>query len=169
MTIVNVVRRAEQAAALKAIGAEHVVVTADADWDAQLAALVKSLKVSLAFECVAGGMSGKIVSIMPKRSLTYIYGRLSGGTVDGIVATDMIYFQKRVQGWLLTEWIKAGNALSVWLRVRAATRLVTNGLGAGGWAESRFQDVTIDTVFDEFLKQHTDGVATDAKLRIRFV
>lgn len=170
MSIVNVVRRAEQAEALRAIGAEHVVVTAEADWEEQLRALVKQLKVRLAFECVAGEMSGKIVSLLPPKSTTYIYGRLSGGTVDGIVATDLIYFEKKVRGWLLPLWLRRGSLLRQWWRVRAVTKLVNSGLGAGGWAESRFLDTTMEDAFGAFLKQHEEGgTATDAKLRLRFV
>jgi len=45
---------------------------------------------------------------------------------------------------------------------------VNAGLGPGGWAESRFQDTTLDNVWKDFLKQEGGGGFTDAKMRIRF-
>lgn len=167
MTIINVVRRQEQAELLRKIGAVHVIVTSEDDWVDKLGALVKELKISLAFDCVAGETTGKIVSQMPPKSTTYVYGALSGWTVDGISATDMIYHGKQVKGWLLTRWLKRGNTLQLYLRVRAASKLVNSGLGPGGWAESRFLDTTLDTAWADFLKQSQAGTFTDAKLRIR--
>jgi len=124
MTVIHVVRRSEQAETLKQLGAAHVVSTGEAGWEATLGALAKELNISLAFDCVAGATTGKLVALLPPKSTTFVYGALSGWTVDGVAATDLIYHQKQLKGWLLTDWIQRGGTLAVLLRIRAASKLV---------------------------------------------
>src|SRR5438105_4002168 len=54
LPLVNVVRRAEQADALRALGAEHVVVSSAAGAGDELRALCERLGVRFAFDAVAG-------------------------------------------------------------------------------------------------------------------
>jgi hypothetical protein len=35
----------------------------------------------------------------------YVYGRLSGENAGGIVPIDMIYFKKKLEGWLVMKWL----------------------------------------------------------------
>ena len=168
MTVIHVVRRAEQAETLKQLGAEHVVSTGDEGWEATLGALAKELNVSLAFDCVAGETTGELVALLPPKSTTFVYGALSGWTVDGVAATDLIYHQKQLKGWILMEWVQRGGTIAMVLRLRAASKRVNPGLGPGGWAESRFLDTTLDAMWADFRKQESGGGFTDAKMRIRF-
>src|SRR5690349_20349182 len=52
LTLINVVRRAEQAVALRAIGAEHVIVTSEPDADQTLRALCARLGARFAFDAI---------------------------------------------------------------------------------------------------------------------
>jgi NADPH:quinone reductase-like Zn-dependent oxidoreductase len=60
MTLINVVRREEQAETLRALGAEHVIVSSQEGWEGQLKDLVKEHKIQIAFDAIAGEMSGKV-------------------------------------------------------------------------------------------------------------
>jgi NADPH:quinone reductase-like Zn-dependent oxidoreductase len=168
MKIINVVRREEQADMLRKIGAEHVVVQHEG-WEKKLGDVISKLGVRVAFDCVAGDTTGTIVSLMPGKSVTFVYGALSEQHVGHIDPMDLIYRQKAVKGWLLTEWVQQGGKLKTLLRLRRAATLVNAALFEGGWAASQFEDVPMEEWFEKFLsmrEQRGNGGFTGRKLRI---
>jgi hypothetical protein len=52
------------------------------------------------------------------------------------------------------------------MRIRSATSAVHGGLVKGGWAESQFDDCTMDNMIDRF-RELIDNGFTGRKLRIR--
>lgn len=60
VTVVNLVRRESQAETLRALGATHVVVTSKEDWQTELKDMIKSLNIQIAFDAIAGEMSGAL-------------------------------------------------------------------------------------------------------------
>jgi NADPH:quinone reductase-like Zn-dependent oxidoreductase len=182
VALINVVRRDEQAAALRAIGAEHVVVTGGAGpaadeerrWKRELGALVERLGVFVAFDAIAGETSGALLAALPpKKGVCFVYGGLSAQPVGGIDPMDLIYRRKRLEGWLLPNWLSDGGQARMLMRVRAATAEVNAGLAdaAGGWSRSRFIDTPLDEAWPTFLDMYQKNGAggfTDRKLRIRF-
>jgi NADPH:quinone reductase-like Zn-dependent oxidoreductase len=169
MTIVNVVRRQDQAEMLAQIGAKHVVVMKDG-WEKELADLVKTLNITVAFECIAGDMTATIVSLMPAGSSTFLYGGLSEKAVSGLNPIDLIYHRKKLEGWMVRHWLLSGSPLAQLRRVRHAQALVNPALKQGGWASSSFEDVSMDDMWAKLLelknKQGAGGF-TGRKLRIR--
>jgi len=165
ITIVNVVRREEQAEMLKKLGAEHVVVQVEG-WEEKLKALIENLKIRVAFDCIAGDMSGTILGLLPKNSYTFVYGGLSGKPIGNIPIMDVIYQKKKIEGWLLTSWLMAGGGMKMWRRARAASTIVNPGLQKDGWASSQFQDCTMEEFLQQFLALR-DASVTGRKLRIR--
>ena len=109
LTILNVVRREAQAEILRGLGATHVVVTGGNDeWKAELRAMIKETGAFVAFDAVAGSMSGDLMGVMPaKKGKVFVYGGL-GGAVTGINPIDMIYHAKQLEGWLLPRWLLSG-------------------------------------------------------------
>lgn len=173
MTLLNVVRREQQAATLRALGAKHVLVSTGDDWKAELKRQVKALGLTIAFDCVAGEMTEVLVDALPKGSTCFVYGRLSGEPAH-IAPIDLIYFSKAVEGFLVAgsgkqAWIDvAARPLTSLRRLSAAGKAVNMGLGEGGWAATRFADCTLDTMHREFLDMWHSSGFTDRKLRIRF-
>ena len=175
MTLLNVVRREEQAATLRALGAQHVVVTAGepSAWRAELKAQIGELKCTIAFDCVAGEMTEILVDALPKGTGTaFVYGRLSGESAR-VAPLDLIYFGKSVEGFLVAgkgkqAWIDLDKTVSALTRLRAASKAVTPSLGEGGWAASTFVDCTLESMHADFLQMWTSSGFTDRKLRIRF-
>jgi len=165
MTIVNIVRREEQADMLKKIGAQHVVVQTDG-WEERLRKLIDELNITIVFDPIAGEMTGTFMSLMPRESTTYVYGGLSERPVANVSALDLIYQKKRVEGWLFTNWLMEGGTMKMLLRARAATALVNPGLKPNGWCSSQFEDCAMDEFFEKFHALR-DGSATGRKLRIR--
>jgi NADPH:quinone reductase len=166
ITLINVVRRDEQAEILRTLGAQHIIVSNTSDWEDQLKALIKELDIRCAFECVSGEMTGKILSMLPPKSTLFVYGSLSGSPCSGIEPLDLIYRKKRLEGWLLPTWLLNGDPVTMLMRIRAATAAVHGGLAKGGWAESQFDDCTMSTMIDRFRELIENGF-TGRKLRIR--
>jgi len=93
MTLINVVRRKEQADTLRELGAKHVVVTGEGNestWEEELKALAKEHGVTTAFDAIGGEMTGRLVALLPKKSSVYVYGKL-GGDVKMLNPIDLIF------------------------------------------------------------------------------
>jgi NADPH:quinone reductase len=165
VNLINVVRREEQAALLREIGAEHIIVTSVDGWEARLKALITELNIHIAFDAVAGEMSGKLLDLLPPKGLLVVYGKLSSEGCSGIQPLDLIYRKKMVEGFFLGAWVQGDVFLQ---RLRTATALVHGGLVENGWASSQFVDCSIDDMWTEFLKMWKESGFTGKKLRIRF-
>ena len=174
VTIINIVRKQEQEDILKALGAEHIIRSDQAGWEAKLAALMAEHNVRIAFDAIAGEMSGKLMDALPIDGSLYVYGVLSGEGCSGILPLDLIYRKKKMEGWYLGSWIKgetagASAAVSMLLRLKAATTLVHGGLvDKDGWAVSQFVDCSLDDMTEKFRAMYKESGFTGQKLRIRF-
>lgn len=168
VTLVNVVRREEQAETLRALGAEIVVVTSNDGWEDTLKQIIKEHHIHLAFDAVAGEMSGKILELLPFSGTLFVYGKLAQEGCSHIQPVDLIYRRKKLEGWYLGNWVAAGDSISMLMRIRAATFCVHGGLVEGGWATSQFKDCKIDDMWENFVDMWNTSGFTGRKLRIRF-
>ncbi|OQR94347.1 oxidoreductase, zinc-binding dehydrogenase family protein [Achlya hypogyna] len=103
--VIAVVRRQEQANALKDIGAEYVVDTSSDDWQNQLEKLATELEATLAFDAVCGTTAGAVLSAMPANSEIFVYGSLSGEGVSGVSPRDLVFLNKKVSGFWLVKYL----------------------------------------------------------------
>ncbi len=112
--VVNVVRRKEQVELLKSEGAEHVLDSSEEDFDARLKELCTRLGATVAFDAVAGELTGRLLRAMPKGGRAIVYGALSmeGCLID---PRGLIFEGKAVEGFWLAEWLKSQNLLSKFL------------------------------------------------------
>jgi len=167
-TLINVVRRQEQADILKKIGAEHVVVTGNNEnWKTELKKLMDEHKINCAFDCISGEMTGDLVTLMPNAGNYFTYGGLSGQPCSGINPIDMIYRKVKVEGFFLTSWLTGTGQLNMIRRINRASAAILPALD-NGWSSSQFKDCTLDNMFEEFCKMWATGF-TNQKLRIRMV
>lgn len=168
VTLVNIVRKKEHWNMLKAMGASHVICTADDDWMKQLTAHVKNLNVFVAFDAVAGDMTGELMKCLPNRSFVYVYGGLSIEPIGAIDPMDLIYRRKELRGFHVgKDWLSVGGPVNTVNRINRGIHLVGTGLEPGGWATSQFVDCTMDTMHDTFCELWKEGF-TGKKLRILF-
>jgi len=114
--VINVVRRPEQIALLRGLGAQHVLDSNSAGFDEILRNHCRELGATIAFDAVAGEMSGRIQRAQPKRSRLVIYGALSleAAQIDPGV---LIFEGKSVDGFWLSGWLAK---LSLFSRARIA-------------------------------------------------
>jgi NADPH:quinone reductase-like Zn-dependent oxidoreductase len=166
MEVINVVRREEQAELLKGIGAKHVVVTGSGDaWKEELQTKIKELDAKVAFDAVAGRMTGDLVDLLPKQGTVYVYGVLAG-RVENVDPVALIYHEKIVKGFYMTAWIQQGGMMHTVPRMLLAGRKVNAGLKEGGWSSTQFKDTTLENVQSDLVELLNSGI-TGRKLRIR--
>ena len=73
---------------LREMGEEYILNSSDPDFLDKLSDLAKSLKATVCLEAVAGNLTGQIMSKMPSKSVTILYGLLSEqpiGAIDPLI------------------------------------------------------------------------------------
>jgi NADPH:quinone reductase-like Zn-dependent oxidoreductase len=130
--LVNIVRRDEQAAALRAIGAEHVVVGDGPDADAQLRDVCDRLRVSFGLDAIGGAATGRIANAIRPGGEVVVYGMLSAQplTIDGHA---FVFRSTRATGFTMHTWVERS---SMWTKLRAV-RAAERGLASSLRSEIR--------------------------------
>jgi NADPH:quinone reductase-like Zn-dependent oxidoreductase len=104
--VIHLVRRAEQAELLRGLGAEHVLDTSQAGFDGALHDLCERLEATVAFDAVAGEMTGRVLTAMPRGSGVLVYGSLSDAACT-VRPERFIYEDKWVEGFWLPVWLES--------------------------------------------------------------
>jgi NADPH:quinone reductase-like Zn-dependent oxidoreductase len=125
LPVVNVVRRAEQAALLREMGAAYVLDSNAPGFDDELRKVCQKLGTSISFEAVAGDMSGRVLRAQPQGSRMLVYGGLSLKAVE-IDPGSLIFEGKQVEGFWLSAWLRKHNLLSL-LRVSRQVQELLSG------------------------------------------
>lgn len=105
--LVNIVRRAEQEELLRKLGAEHVVNSSEPEFEERLRLICHELGVTLAFDAVAGPMTGQLVQALPDGGTVIVYGGLSEQECR-IHPGELIFRRKKVEGFWLSSWFSKG-------------------------------------------------------------
>ncbi len=105
ITVINVVRREEQVAQLKAAGEMYIFNSNANGFASKLRKLAKKLEATSFFDAVSGELTGLILSAMPEMSQAVVYGALTGENISNVAARDIIFMQKSIQGFILGKWI----------------------------------------------------------------
>ena len=106
---IAIVRRDEQIELLKKAGAAHVLNSDAADFAQQLAAVFREEKPRIFLDAVAGPLAGAVFAAMPKGARWIIYGRLDQTTTPIPEPGQMIFMQKRVEGFWLPLWMRGAS------------------------------------------------------------
>lgn len=127
---IAIVRRDEQIPLLKEIGAAHVLNADAPDFDKQLASVLREEKPRIFLDAVTGALAGQIFTAMGKRARWIVYGRLDEKTTPIPQPGQLIFMHKKVEGFWLTEWMRAVGAE----RRGAAAMEVQKRFSDGRWA-----------------------------------
>ena len=108
--VVNIVRRREQVELLKSEGAREVLDSSEEGFDERLKEVCTRARATVAFDAVAGKLTGRVLQAMPSDSECVVYGGLS---MEGCLLDPraLIFERKRVRGFWLSDWMRRTSAL----------------------------------------------------------
>src|SRR6516225_9318211 len=112
---------------LLSIGAEYVLDSSDPQFDQALATLCRQLGANLAFDTVAGDMTGRILRAMPPGSRVLVYGALSLQACQ-IDPSSLIFAGKHVEGFWLSAWLRRRNLVGQFRLARQVQVLLVGEL-----------------------------------------
>ncbi|MBZ9672914.1 zinc-binding dehydrogenase [Mesorhizobium sp. B3-2-1] len=100
------VRRDEQIAMLKELGAAHVLNEKAPDFEASLREVMKAEQARIFLDAVTGPLASAIFNAMPKGARWIIYGRLDPAATVIREPGQLIFQHKRIEGFWLSEWMR---------------------------------------------------------------
>jgi NADPH:quinone reductase-like Zn-dependent oxidoreductase len=127
LPLLNVVRRPDQASALRAMGAEHVVVASEPTADAELRTLCDKLAVRFAFDAIAGESTGQLARAIGVGGRILVYGMLSQSPCQ-IDPNLIVFRQLRVDGLTMYAWAEQSSMLAKLRTLMAAQRRLADDL-----------------------------------------
>lgn len=128
----NVVRREEQAAELKALGGD-AVITFDGDRDdpdqlrEHVARLTDGKGVSYAIAPVGGKTASALVHSLGMNARLLLYGTLTDDDLS-VSPRSMIGMGHHIEGFWLSRWMQEQNLIGKLKLVRRLTRLIRDGI-----------------------------------------
>lgn len=143
--LINIARKPEQISELKEAGEKWVLSSTEEQFLPKLKEMARSLKATIAFDAVAGEMTGQILSAMPPQSRILVYGSLSEKHCEKIAPLGLIFEMKKVEGFWLSEWIQKSGILKTMRSIRTVQTLIEQGqfktkiqsaVGFEGWKEA---------------------------------
>jgi NADPH:quinone reductase-like Zn-dependent oxidoreductase len=120
--VINIVRREAQAETLRRLGATHILNSEAPDFDGQLSDRCRQLNARLAFDAVAGSMTARLLSALPPEGRVVVYGGLAGEAIH-VDSGDLIFNQRRVEGFYLARWVAHQSPLALLAMQRRLYRL----------------------------------------------
>jgi NADPH:quinone reductase-like Zn-dependent oxidoreductase len=125
--LINVVRRKEQIELLRSLGAKHVLNSSSDAFADELKATCERLGATVAFEAIAGDMTGTIANAMPPNSVVYVYGALSEEPCGNIDPVQLIFHSKEVRGFYLGEWMRRRGTFGILRIAGQIQRMLIDG------------------------------------------
>jgi len=101
---INIVRKKETAEKLLEKGFTNVLVEQDEQFVEKLKQLSIDMHATIAFDAVAGPMTGMILNAMPEGSELVVYGGLSNKSITEIDQMGIIFRKKAISGFNLLDW-----------------------------------------------------------------
>lgn len=126
--LICVVRREGQVELLRELGAEHVLNSSDDNFRDELSEVSARLSATIAWDAVAGEMTGILLDCLPAGSHICVYGALSDASCGEIPPRDLIVGRKSIGGFYLPNWLHGRNLLSRLAATRRVQRMILDGL-----------------------------------------
>ncbi len=157
--VLNIVRRPQQAADLRALGADRVLDSTETSFDRDLRTLCRELGATIAFDAVTGEISGRMLLAMPTGSRLIVYGSLSESAVQ-LDPRSLIFEEKAVCGLWLSRWMGKRNFLAQLSVIERVQSLLSTDLKSDIQARFRLEDVS------QALEQYTSNMSAGKVLLV---
>jgi NADPH:quinone reductase-like Zn-dependent oxidoreductase len=125
--LIALVRRDDPIAALKALGAAHVLNETAPTFQADLAAALKAEKPTVFLDAVAGSVSARVFNAMGMDSRWIVYGRLAVEPPEIVEPGQLIFMRKKVEGFWLVTWFARTGTLAKLRAIRAVQARFADG------------------------------------------
>jgi len=103
---INTVRQDKYIGELKKEGADYVLNSESADFEAQLKEIATKEGVTIAFDAINGDFPEKILRNLPANSTVYVYGFLAGGELQDLWKTRELEDGKKVTGLVYRDYLE---------------------------------------------------------------
>lgn len=123
----NVVRRREQADELRRLGGDAVVCSADESIEERVQELTQGRGVPFALEAVGGETGSAAARSLGPGGRLLVYGTLSEEPLR-LSPRVLMVGQKRIEGFWLSEWIRAQNVVTMLRLFRQVGQLLREGV-----------------------------------------
>ena len=124
---INLVRRAEVAEELRALGADEVIDTGSEDLIARVASITANSGVRYALDCVGADTLALMLRCLAPGAHLVCYGSLGGDALNFPVR-DLMSPAARIEGFLLPQWIAGQSLLGRLRATRRFGRLIADGI-----------------------------------------
>jgi NADPH:quinone reductase len=105
INLINIIRRRSGVEALKAAGAEHIVVTEDEEMAARFTEIAGKTPITKAVDAVAGETGAKLASALGFGATLVIYGTLSMQPMP-LDAGRLLFRGLTIKGFWLIDWFR---------------------------------------------------------------
>ncbi len=120
----HIVRNAEQAEVLQSLGAEDVINSSEENFGQRLAADCDRLNATIAFDAVAGEMTGMLAEAMPQSSRVVVYGSLASQSCR-VTVNNLLFGETTIEGFWLNHWLNKKNILQQLFLGKKTQRLLS--------------------------------------------
>lgn len=127
ITVINIVRRPDQVELLRALGADHVLGSYEADFTSRLRELARRFNATLLLDAVGGAQTQALVDAAPVGSTILAYAALAGEP-STFNARTLIGEDKKIVGFYLGHWAARKGLLGTLKDVWAVRRLANGEL-----------------------------------------
>jgi len=124
---INVVRRQEQIAELKALGGDVVIADAGSGLRERVRSVTGGRGVRYAVDAVGGATGAAAAGCLAAGARLILYGTLSGEPLP-LSPRDLIATSARIEGFWLGDWMARQNLIGKLTLVRSITRLMLEGV-----------------------------------------
>lgn len=102
-----IIRRPDDADALRNMGAAEVLVTSDPDFPAQAGAAIRAHKPRMLLDAVGDQVTADLFFAMPAGARWVVYGKMSSQAPQLNQMGQLIFMDKHVEGFWLSRWLPA--------------------------------------------------------------
>jgi NADPH:quinone reductase-like Zn-dependent oxidoreductase len=125
--VIHIVRKKEQEDVLRNLDAKVILNSESPDFKKNLKREAEKFKATIAFEAIAGDMTGTILNAMPNHSKVLVYGALSGTNCSNINPIGLIFEEKTLEGFFLGSWIAQKGFWGMYQASNTVQRLLSTG------------------------------------------
>jgi NADPH:quinone reductase-like Zn-dependent oxidoreductase len=152
--VIHIGRREAQVERLHSLGGQHILNSANPNFDEQLHQLSHQLKATLILDPVGGEQTGRLLAAAPSGSTALVYGSLSG-LRKNIASQTSSDSTKHIENFYMPDWLATKNILQVLWNLSQVQRLAVKELQTN--IQKRFPLTEVQQALDLYQRNPTAG------------